>query len=179
MKKALAIAVLSLFCIAPAWCQTAPAPSQPSGYPFTITGNFAASTGNTVSNGIQSTFEYQLSPSQRWQLRVDEITDLKGNLISLGDGQFRIPFGRIIKSAPAPLSAVLMGVHAGLGAVKDTGGAVSFALDAGLTVDYPVSSFFFIRVIEFTDVYSRGLGGQQLFGNYNHGSVASGIGWNF
>lgn len=181
MRKLIGLLLCSLwFCLAPAHAQTTPpAPSQPSGYPFTVTGNFAASTSNTVSNGVQSTFEYQLSPSHRWQVRVDEITDLKGNLISLGEGQFKIPFGHIVKTAPQPLSNVLFGIHAGLGAVKDKTGGVSFAVGTGLTVDYPISSFFFIRVFELTGAYSRGLGGQELFGNYNNLNVGSGIGFNF
>lgn len=172
-------AILALVLMAPAamLAQTAPAPA-PSGEPFTITGNYAASTSNTVKNGVQSTFEYSLSPSQRWQLRVDEITDLNGNLINLGEGQFKIPINRIAKTAPASFANILLGIHAGLGAVKAASGGVSFGVGAGFSVDYKVSSLFFVRVVELTDVYSRATS-NELFGNYNNVNVGAGIGFTF
>jgi hypothetical protein len=184
MKKSVMITsvVALLLALVPlSYAQTtAPTPS-PSGYPFTVTGNFSASTSNTIKNGMQSTFEYAVHG--RWSLRVDDIglTAPSGTLINLGEGQWKIPANAIFgKSSPASFSNILIGIHAGLGAVKNAAGGVAFGAGVGMSADYKVSSFFFIRVVDITDVYSRGLvPPNQLFGNYNNVNIGAGIGFNF
>lgn len=190
-KKLFGIFLALCFSVVIAQAQT---PAQPSGEPFTVTGSFAASTSNTIKNGMQSTFEYSLHG--RWSVRIDDIglTNPSGTLINLGEGQWKIPARAIFgKSSPASFSNILIGLHAGLGAVKSANvkstnggasksanGGMSFAVGAGLSADYQVSPFFFIRVVDVTDVYSRGLVPEnQVFGNYNNVNVGAGIGFNF
>jgi hypothetical protein len=156
-------------------------PTQPSGEPFTITGNFAASTNNTIKNGVESTFEYTVHG--RWSVRIDEIglNNPSGTMLNLAEGQWKVPAKAIFgKNSPSSFSNILIGLHAGLGAVKNPAGAMSFAAGAGLSVDYQVGSFFFIRVANVTDGYSRGYQpNNQVFGNYNNVNVGMGVGFNF
>ena len=156
-------------------------PAPPTGEPFTITGSYAASLGNSIQNGMQSTFEYNVVG--RWSIRIDEIgiTNPSGTLVNLAEGQWKIPADRVFgKSSPASFSKILIGLHGGLGAVKNSSGGVSFAASFGGSVDYQLSSFFFVRVADITDVYSRGLvPNNQQFGNYNNVNIGAGIGFNF
>jgi hypothetical protein len=184
MRKFLGFAAL-LLCALPAFAQT----SQPSGEPFAITGALASSSSNALTNGVQSTFEYTVKPRTDdmlagWSLRVDDITTTAGQSINLGEAQWKIPASDALGKSFASASAfknVLIGIHGGLGAVKAAGtGSASFAVGAGLTVDYQVTNVFFVRVVDLTDVYSRGLNpANQVFGNYNNLNVGSGIGFSF
>jgi len=153
----------------------------PTGAPFTVTGAYAASSGNTINNGIQSTFEYAVRG--RWSIRIDDImlANPSGTLINLGGGQWKIPANAIFgHNSPSSFSKILVGLHAGLGAVKAPGGGVSFGLGGGGSVDYQMSSIFFVRVLDVTDVYSRGLvPHNQILGNYNSVAIGAGVGFSF
>lgn len=180
MKSIVSVVAVLLLAVVTLGAQTTP-PTQPSGAPFTITGAYAASSGNTINNGIQSTFEYAVHG--RWSIRIDDIAlaNPSGTLINLGGGQWKIPANAIFgKNTPPAFANVFIGFHAGLGAVKAPGGSVSFGLGGGASVDYKVNSFFFVRVLDVTDVYSRGLVPKnQILGNYNNVNVGAGIGFSF
>lgn len=174
-KKLFGIFLALCFLGVGAQAQTA----QPQGLPFTVAGNFSASTNNVIPQGIQSTFEYAVKG--RWSLRVDDLK--QGSILSnFGEGQWKIGADRMFgKNAPASFSNIYFGIHAGLGAVKDPAGAMNFGAVAGVSLDYKMGSVFFLRLLEFNDGYSRGYAPHNQFfgGNYNSTGFGSGIGFNF
>lgn len=166
---------LAFTLVAPAHAQT----PAPQGLPFTVAGNFSASTNNVIPQGIQSTFEYAVKG--RWSLRVDDLK--QGSILSnFGEGQWGLTADRIFgKGSPVSFQNIRFNIHAGLGAVKDATGGMNFGAVAGVSVDYKVSTVFFLRLLEFNDAYSRGYTPRNQFfgGNYNSTGFGSGIGFNF
>jgi hypothetical protein len=158
--------------------QTAP-PTTPPGYQFAVSGSYAASNGNATNNGMQNSIEYSLTPHnpRGWGVRLDTfgLNNPASTTLQLAEGQFKVQGSKLSKAIP---NGIDLDLHAGLGCVKSPTGAMSFAAGLGMSADYNVSKFFFVRVLDVTYAYSRGLANNgAVLGNYV--SAAAGIGFKF
>ena len=175
--KLFAIFFAICFSASLAFAQTPPA--TPPGYQFAVSGSYAASNSNATNNGMANTIEYSLTPHnpRGWGVRLDTfgLNNPSSTTLQLAEGQFKVQGSKLSKAIPAGID---LGLHAGLGSVKSPAGAMAFAVGLGLSADYNVSKMFFIRVLDVTYAYSRGLANNgQVLGNYV--SAAAGIGFKF
>jgi hypothetical protein len=153
--------------------------TPPSGYQFAVSGTYSASSGNATNNGMQNTVEYSLTPHnpRGWGVRLDTfgLNNPASTTVQLAEGQFKVQGSKLSKAIP---NGIDLGLHAGLGCVKSPAGAMGFAAGLGLSTDYNVSKIFFVRVLDVTYAYSRGLANNRaVLGNYV--SAAAGFGFKF
>lgn len=164
------VLIFLLVAVQPSHAQTAP-----SGQQFAVSGSYASSSGNNTNNGMQNTVEWNMAG--RWGARIDMfgLNRPAGATWSLAQGQYKIPGDRLFKTADPTFQKLTFGLHAGLGVFKSPSGAASFAVGAGVSVDYSVTNILFVRVLDVTDGYSRGVGNIGPVGNY----VDAGVGFGF
>jgi hypothetical protein len=198
MRIVVPVLMMALFlCVIGAHAQTAstPAPASAataapaanpvvtdlleSGEPFSISGSYGASSGNAVNNGVQATMEFRMT--QHWGARIDtfNLSNPSNTVLSLAEAQWKESLAHLIKPTSfINTTPILIGVHAGPGVLKSPDGGASFAVGAGVSVDYVVTSIFHVRILDFTYAYSRGLGNAGIpLGNYP--SVGTGVGFDF
>jgi hypothetical protein len=164
------------------WPLALSAQNPPSGYPFAVSGTYSSSSGNATNNGMQNTIELSLTnhAPRGWAARLDMfgLNNPSGATLQLASGQYKVQASRLFKSGAPIWTAVDLGFHAGFGALKSSAGAMAFAVGAGASADYNVTPFFFVRVLDLTYAYSRGLGNNGvILGNFE--SAAVGIGFKF
>jgi hypothetical protein len=164
------------------WPVALSAQNLPSGYPFAVSGTYSSSSGNATNNGMQNTIELSLTnhAPRGWAARLDMfgLNNPSGATLQLASGQYKVQASRLFKSGAPIWTAIDLGFHAGFGALKSSAGAMAFAAGTGASADYNVTPFFFVRVLDLTYAYSRGLGnGGVILGNYE--SAAVGIGFKF
>jgi hypothetical protein len=175
-KIIIGLVFLSCFAAAPLKAQTTPA-----GYPFAVSGMYSSSSGNATNNGMQNTIELSVTPRapRGWAARLDMfgLNNPQGATLQIGSGQYKFQASKWFGNAPL-WQSVDLAFHAGFGAMKSNAGAMAFAAGAGASADYNVNKNFFVRVLDFTYAYSRGLGNNGIaLGNYT--SAAAGIGFKF
>jgi hypothetical protein len=157
----------------------AQAQTAPSGYQFAVSGSYSASSGNATNNGMQNTIEYALTPHnpRGWGVRLDTfgLNNPSSTTLQLAEGQYKVQGSKLSKAIP---NGIDLGLHAGFGCVKAPGGGMGFAAGVGLSADYNITKFMFVRVLDVTYAYSRGLANNNaVLGNYV--SAAAGIGFKF
>ena len=171
------IGFLLLFVLVVLFSVLASHAQTPAGSQFSVSGSYASSSGNNTNNGMQNTVEWNLSG--RWGARLDlfGLNKPAGTTWQLAEGQYKIPGDRLFKTTDPTFAKILVGLHAGLGALKSPNGAMNFAAGAGASVDYNVTSMLFVRVFDMTVGYSRGIG---LIGPVGTNvNVGAGVGINF
>lgn len=184
------VLIFLLVAVRPSQAQTTP-PATPApsvvnvqdlldgGYSFAMYGGFSATSGATTKNGPTLGFEKQIKKHAYVRLDQWGVNDLAGSTLSFMQAQAKYSLAHLIKPTVFFNSKpILLSVHAGPGILKSPAGAVHFAAAAGVSVDYSTGKGTFIRMIEFTHAYSRGLANNGLnLGNYN--SITTGFGWQF